>query len=350
MQIEQLEQSLESHEDVSQYLSSDKDDLDYILRLRRGEIPLGSTFGIPKLDEFFLHKLNELTIINGHDNVGKSVVLWYMFLQLAKLHEMKFLLYTSENRTASCKKKLLEFYKGVPISAMTEDEIIEAYKFVTEHFRVIRTDIEEDVTFPKIIKIATDEYNKEPYDALLIDPYNSLDIDSTLMKGFGAHDYHYKALREFRKFKDKYCSVYINAHAVTEALRKVFYKGHEYEGLPMPPNKSDTENGGKSSNRADNFLTIHRMTQHPTEWMVTEIHVRKIKESETGGRPTSISSPVKLKLDLGGCSFTPVVDEDVPFLEPVEQVAQAQVKFKAQVSQERDYALFKNIADEDVPF
>ena len=30
------------------------------------------------------------------------------------------------------------------------------------------------------------------------------------------------------------------------------------------PRKEDTEQGGKVANKADDFLTIHRITQHPT--------------------------------------------------------------------------------------
>jgi hypothetical protein len=49
---------------------------------------------------------------------------------------------------------------------------------------------------------------------------------------------------------------------------------------------------------------VHRMTQHPTDWMLSEIHVRKVKETESGGRPTSIDSPVVLRMMPGACSFT----------------------------------------------
>jgi len=50
-------------------------------------------------------------------------------------------------------------------------------------------------------------------------------------------------------------------------------------------------------------LTIHRITQHPTDWMVTELHVRKIKDTETGGRPTPLDIPVKFEMYKGGCGF-----------------------------------------------
>jgi hypothetical protein len=67
----------------------------------------------------------------------------------------------------------------------------------------------------------------------------------------------------------------------------------------MPPQKADVEGGGKFANRADDFLTIHRYTNHPTESHVTHIHVRKVKDNQTGGRPTIVDDPVKLKTIKG---------------------------------------------------
>jgi hypothetical protein len=74
-------------------------------------------------------------------------------------------------------------------------------------------------------------------------------------------------------------------------------------GFPAAPNKADTEGGGKFSNRADEFLTIHRYVQHPTEYNVTQVHVRKVKETETGGRPTMLDEPVLFKMEKGYYGF-----------------------------------------------
>ena len=37
--------------------------------------------------------------------------------------------------------------------------------------------------------------------------------------------------------------------------------------------------------------------------MITEVHVRKIKETETGGRPTPLDIPVKFEMYKGGTAF-----------------------------------------------
>ena len=61
---------------------------------------------------------------------------------------------------------------------------------------------------------------------------------------------------------------------------------------------------------ADDVISIHRYTQHPERWMVSDIHVRKVKETETGGRPTSMDAPISLRMQPGNCSFT-VAGKDV---------------------------------------
>jgi hypothetical protein len=95
----------------------------------------------------------------------------------------------------------------------------------------------------------------------------------------------------------------LNVHAASEALRKTYGKEHEDFGYSMPPNKADAEGGGKFPNKADNFMVVHRMADHPEKWMWTQIHVQKIKEMETGGKRTFKDSPFKLKLQIDGAGF-----------------------------------------------
>ena len=55
--------------------------------------------------------------------------------------------------------------------------------------------------------------------------------------------------------------------------------------------------------RQDEFFVIHRYTQHERDWIYTDIHVRKVKELESGGRPTSLDNPVRLASTQGNCGF-----------------------------------------------
>jgi hypothetical protein len=90
---------------------------------------------------------------------------------------------------------------------------------------------------------------------------------------------------------------------------------------------SDVEGGGKFVNRADDFWVVHRYIQHPSDWMYTDIHVRKVKEVETGGKPTSLDEPIKLKsmknnvgFELEGKSIVKLISEDVRAKEFLKKV------------------------------
>jgi hypothetical protein len=74
-------------------------------------------------------------------------------------------------------------------------------------------------------------------------------------------------------------------------------------GHTMPPMASDVEGGGKFVNRSDEFFVLHRFTQHPTDWIYTDIHIRKVKELESGGRPTPLDEPIRLRSKQGNSGF-----------------------------------------------
>jgi hypothetical protein len=99
-------------------------------------------------------------------------------------------------------------------------------------------------------------------------------------------------------------------------LRIVYKQDHLFSGHPVPPMASDVEGGGKFVNRADDFLVIHRFTLHPQLYTTTMIHVRKVKETETFGRPTSIDKPIEIValennvgFSIGGKSILRIIKE-----------------------------------------
>jgi hypothetical protein len=143
------------------------------------------------------------------------------------------------------------------------------------------------------------------YTGCLIDPYNSLVTDQRKLGKTGMHEYHYEVASALRIFSHKNCvTTIVNTHPVTEAMRRTFPNGHQYAGLPTPPMTSDIEGGGKWGNRSDCIVIIHRLAQHLTDWVFTEIHVRKTKEMETGGRPTPLSDPIRIRSMKGNVGFT----------------------------------------------
>lgn len=280
------------------FIASAKHYMNYLTSLRNGTFVMGLGSGLKSLDKHFLFKEGYLVIINGHDNVGKSTVLWFLFMLFAMYHDLRWIVYSSENTVGGFYRKMIEFYWCEAIVGMPEEKYQEALNFVNEHFTVIVSD-EALYNYKDILNMAQKIIDKKPHHGLLIDPYNSLTMDLSPTSKKNSHDYHYDALSEIKLFAaQKNISAYINCHAVTGALRM-----KDSDGFPAAPLKADTEHGGKFANKAADFLTIHRKVQHPDDWMVAEIHVRKIKETETGGKVTPFEQPVLLRMTSNFCGF-----------------------------------------------
>lgn len=275
---------------------------DKLNSIRKGQTKEGAKIGIPQIDNFLRFKYGNFNVVLGHANVGKTTVILYLMLVYAKRLGVRWLVFSSENEPHSIVRKLIEFLEQKPINKIEEEDFDKHLKFINEHFKIINSS--ELFTYRRLIELATAVKNAWDYKGMLIDPYNSLIKDPELSKSIGGHEYDYQATTELRLFCKKHdVSLWLNTHANTNALRIKHPIGHDYVGHPIPPMASDVEGGGKFVNRADDFLVIHRYIQHPTEWMVSHIHVRKVKEIETGGRPTPIDEPIMLKSIVGNVGF-----------------------------------------------
>jgi hypothetical protein len=168
---------------------------------------------------------------------------------------------------------------------------------VNEHFTVISN--HQVYSYSDIIVFLEKIVRQQECDAVFVDPYNSLKIE---LSGNGnSHDYHYEAASQFLTFANaNNVAVWLNMHAVTEAQRR---KGDD--GLPVAPYAEDTEGGGKFVNRADCFITIHRKVQAPDHNVkkTTEMHVRKVREVETGGQPTPLDDPIMFTMNTSRTAF-----------------------------------------------
>jgi len=276
----------------------------YLDSIRDGSFKMGLEIGCA-LDNHLRYKQGTFNVMAGHANVGKTKFILYYYLCLAVKHSKKFLIFSAENSTGGIKRDLIQLHAGKQLKDLDEQQYEYHFNWIGEHFKFV--DFEKFyrvnkrfMNFRDVFKAALEDC--EYFDALVIDPYNSLATCEDI-KG-NSHERDYAVASEFRMFcKQNNKSIYLLAHGNTEALRKTFTKGHDFYGHPIPLMASDIEGGGKWVNRADDFIVVHRLTQHESEWMKTEVHIRKIKEVETGGTPTFMESPVIFQMDKGGLSF-----------------------------------------------
>ena len=297
------------------FISSDDEDFRWIDDYSQGKIPIGLDTGDPKLDDYFRYK-KEFLIINGHSNVGKTTTALYLMVNSAIRHGWTWVIYSSENRTASVKMTLMQFAMDMAVGSMNYAQKKQAYKWVQEHFIVINN--KQVYSYSDIILFIEKVLRQKPIDAVFVDPYNSLKLDMK-NSSIGVHDYHYEAASEFLTFSKAHdVAVWLNMHAVTEAQRR---KGPD--GLPVAPYAEDTEGGGKFVNRADCFVTLHRKVQSsdPMIRKMSEIHVRKVREVETGGQPTPLEDPYCVVMNLSHTGFKTRIGQRALF-EPIKEQIQ----------------------------
>lgn len=259
----------------------------YLQDFHAGRISKGLDTGLLKLDDSLRFKQGQLTIINGLDNVGKTIwILWY-YLTLSVKHNLKWCIYSGENKAGQLVRQLIQFYTGKYLNKMEFSEVVRVELIIKKWFTFV-----DNANFYKskdLFKIFVDG----DYNGCLIDPFTGMDREYT-------HAANYDFLNECRNFcnmTDK--SVYVNTHVVSEAARRTYGEGHDYAGYSCPPSKSQSEGGQPFGNRTDDFITIHRLVGHPLRNFITEVYVRKIKDTETGGKVSAIDDPLDFEFNSG---------------------------------------------------
>tara|TARA_Y100000114_G_scaffold144846_1_gene153886 strand:- start:1179 stop:2084 length:906 start_codon:yes stop_codon:yes gene_type:complete len=278
-------------------------ELNKLQDIRNGTVKEGLALGVKEIDEFFRFKFSSFDIFLGHANSGKTTLTLFLMLLYSVKHKLRWLVFSSENEPFTLIKRLIEMLSAEPINKISNKDFIDNKEFVYSHFKFI--DCNHLFSYASLLELAKEIKKAWDYHGFLVDPYNSLMKDRNKLKGLSSHDYDYEATSELRVFCKKHnVSIWLCTHAATEALRKKHKDSDEYAGHPIPPMASDVEGGGKFVNRCDCFVVIHRYVQHPTNWMYSFVHIRKVKNTDSGGRPTPIDNPIKLKSIKNNVGFS----------------------------------------------
>lgn len=262
---------------------------DYLELLRQDKVPQGLGIGC-NLDNHIRFKRGSFNCILGHANVGKTYFVLFYLTALSFKHNLKHLIYSAENSIESLKRNILELYAGMKLTDMSPKQLELNKAWLETHFDFIEAKEWDINKFMEGVQKL-----EKKYDSLMIDPHNSF------VKPFGAnsHEHDYLTATKLRMYAKKFdTTVFMCMHGATEALRKT-HKDGEYQGLPMPPNAADAEGGGKWINRSDDFWVVHRYTSHPHDWMDTHVHIKKVKDTFTGGSPTIYNQPVIFSMQYG---------------------------------------------------
>lgn len=305
----------------------------YLLDYKSGKIKNG--LGIDtELDEYFVFKQGQLVIILGHDNVGKSYWMNWYFLTLALKYQMKFILWSGENKHGQILRDMVQMYSGIPFKQLSDEQIMSYSGFIEQYFDFVdNTKLYKPMELLKIFK-------ESDASAGLIDPYTALDRDMT-------HEGNYRFLNEVRLFANQTgMTIYINTHPNSESGRAGnLYTDGEWKGHLKPPLKASIEGGKPFLNRSDDMIVIHRLVKHPTMKYYTMVEVEKIKDIDTGGKPTSINDPILCEFNYGNGFLIGGVDALKPFRPKQPFRVQTQMKFNKDVKN-----WYEKDTDDECPF
>ena len=256
------------------FLSNEIDENIYLDQLRKDEIPQGLSWGWGELDKNFLFKRNSFNFILGLDNIGKSTLLSSMMASTNLLHNITWGISSPEGKTSDTRRDLMEASAGKKMKYMSKPEYDELFIKSRQNFHIISNDkhwsIEEILDNGRVL------YEQYGIDVLLIDPFS-------FYAGSGNYKDDNDILSKMRVFAQKYCSVIIVDHPFTGYTRV----GKDDSGYLRLPTKYDASGGNSKTNRCDDFISIHRIINHPDDDVrrTMQISVQKVKDKSTGGKP-----------------------------------------------------------------
>lgn len=251
------------------YVSDIYDDL--IELYSQGEIG-GYKIGIPEIDNIFTVRLGDFTVVTGVPSHGKSNMLDFIMLLLAKNAGLKTAFCSPENQPISLHlKKMAEKWLELPFFCqyadyprMTLSQLNQACSDLNDYVSFI---LPEQPTIDNILSAAKIEVYRRGINALVIDPWNEL--EHSRPGGQTESEYIGDSLRKMRKFaRENNIHLFIVAHPTKMRQND--------DGTPVVPTPYDINGSANWRNKADNCLCIYRNADS------VDFHVQKIRVKEVG--------------------------------------------------------------------
>ena len=260
----------------------------YLEKYYEGSIRKGMELGIgAKFDHDIRFRDNAFHFIVGKTNIGKSIISFWMMLRLSQRHNVKIIMYSTENTNAFIKGTLVSYYLEENDGKVFKEDRAKwdrAVDFVENHFIFLNNTkgwgLEEILSKAEAIR---ESYGA---DFLLIDPINSVPMVKPT-PSMTDYSYHVWAGARLLRFAKGVMSVIVNAHAVTNVGRS-----------EIPPKLYDAEMGAVYVNKIDVGIVFHRDINNIDSEIknTTDIWSVKTRDSRIfGGDITPFEDPHKLK-------------------------------------------------------
>jgi twinkle protein len=252
-------------------------------RIKAGLVK-GETSHFPVLDNHFRWLRQELTVIYGYGNHGKSAFCYQLMLIKSIMEGKKWVVFNPENSPADMfYQDIAETHYGMTFNdwgKIDEKKLDESIEFVNEHFFYIFP--ENDLPTPEyILKRFMETIIKHGIDGVVIDPFNQL---SHKNRGRRDDQYLEDQLSDFKRFAQSH-NIYfiICAHPHSP---KPNQKNTKYD----MPTVYDLAGGAMWNHKCDNILCYHRPNYYinPRDsWC--QVASQKIKKQKINGTPGVIN-------------------------------------------------------------
>lgn len=253
------------------------DVVDKINHLYFDGVERGVTTGWPSLDNNFLVKAGEFTVVTGIPNSGKSNFIDALCVNLAKHHGWSFAVFSPENQPIEDHvSRIAEKYTGKPFAdgptqRMTHQELSEANEWISEHFFWILPEDDADWSIDQILDKCQALVHQHGVRGLVIDPWNEIEHASTTESETA---YISRALKKIRQFGRR-CGVHVFIVVHPQKLTK------DKDGNYPVPTLYDCAGSAHWRNKADNGLVVWRDFRNAHNIGV-DIYVQKIRFRQNG--------------------------------------------------------------------
>jgi twinkle protein len=238
--------------------------------------PRGSRTGWDPIDDLYTVRANEMTVLTGIPNAGKSEWLDALLINLAEAQGWIFAVFSPENwPVPEHIKKLAEKRIGKPFEPgynerMSVAEWDMAQSWLARHFVFIEP---AEPTLDAVLHIAKQLVLRKGVRGVVIDPYN--EIEHSRPEAMSETEYISQCLSKIRRFSRNHgVHVWIVAHPTK--LHK------DKDGTYPVPTPYDISGSANWRNKADNCITVWRDLDPKKRAAEVEIHVQKIRHKIVG--------------------------------------------------------------------
>lgn len=251
---------------------------DAIRYIYRHGMQRGMSTGWPTLDRHYTIRAGEMSIVCGMPSHGKSAWLSALIVNLARLHDWRFTVFSPENHPLERYAALLmETYCGIPFEGamrMTEHQLTAGEAWLDEHVSFLLPE-DEAPTIETLLALARVQVYREGIKGLILDPWTEIDHSRPAWQT--ETEYISQALAKLRRFARLHgVHVWVAAHPTKMHKAE---KG-DYAGHYPPPTPYDINGSAHFRNKADACLAVWRDVEG--EGTKVEVHIQKIRFREIG--------------------------------------------------------------------